>query len=74
MICALFWYSQAPASTIEQRLNQLVLYIASLEALLVYRSIRYVALATMELPGLTIRASGVEVTFTTLKSGTSVGV
>ena len=70
MICALFWYSQAPPSTIEQRLNRLVLYIASLEASLVCRSIRYVALETMEPPSLTIQVPGAGLTLTTRTSGT----
>ena len=73
-ICALFWYFQAPASTIEQHLNGLVLYITSFEASLLYRSIRYLALAKIELPDLIIRVSVAGRTFTSPTSSTALEI
>ena len=74
MIHALFWYFQALPSTIEQHLNRLFLYITNFEASLVYRSIRYLALATIEPPDLITQVSVAGRTFTTLTSDTALEI
>lgn len=71
VIYALFWYFQGPASTVEQRLNRLVSYIARFIASLLYQDIRHAALATITPPSLITQILGDGRTFITLTSSTA---